>query len=57
MKIVYVDKCENCPHLFFTEADCKYTCKAQHYLIMENDQSIPSWCPLPDAPPNKSLKE
>ena len=50
MKIVYVDKCENCPHLFFTEADCKYKCRMQKYRVMENDQTIPSWCTLPDAP-------
>ena len=59
MKIIKIDRCLDCPHhhiihtVRFTSA-VTLGCKKEWRRI-EDDSSIPDWCPLEDAIPTSAM--
>ena len=45
-KLVEIDNCLDCPHGSIVGCKCS---KANRKIPPENEESIPEWCPLPDA--------
>ena len=58
MKIIKIESCEDCPHCTGPDwnkkaKEMKYTCQVIPEWIQDED-AIPSWCPLEDAPPEEA---
>lgn len=48
-KILEIEACENCTHMVGNGDYEILECELKDFKMIEDEYSIPSWCPLPDA--------
>jgi hypothetical protein len=56
MKILRIERCGGCPHMYFDRTIVEYICTHARDKGLIPETGIPDWCPLPDEAVEEMLE-